>query len=92
MSELRRHTGLSTCTCIQCDLIRCGAVDRDWEEWPWIWLSGEARVVMMLLTQQPPVGRTGPQTRWMGCLDWFRVMGLALDFDDAEGDDDEPVG
>ena len=91
MSEPRRHTGLANCICVGCDLVRCGAIDPDSDQWPWVWLSGEARVAMMRITFQPPVLWCGPTTRWAGCVDWFRVMNLALAFEDAEGDDDEPV-
>ena len=90
--ERRPHTGLANCTCVQCDLINCGAVDRSWDGWPWVWLSGESRVILMGLTLQPPVRGGGPKTTWAGCLDWFRVLGEPLNFDGAEGDDDEPVG
>jgi hypothetical protein len=101
MSECRPHTGLSTCTCIACDLIRCGAVDATWDGWRWVELAGASRVILMRLTLQPPVRWGGPKTRWAGCVDWFRVIGEALDFDEdkgkpldfdeAEGDDDDPV-
>jgi hypothetical protein len=87
MSEFRSHTGLSTCLCTECMLIRCGAIAADWDGLRWAWLAGEGRVAVMLLTRQPPVGSVGPRGRWAGCLDWFRVMGLALDFDDAGEDD-----
>jgi hypothetical protein len=87
MSEFRPHTGLANCTCVTCDLIHCGAIDRSWDGWSWVWLSGEARVLMMILTRQPPVRWVGPKTRWVGCVDWFRVMGEALDFSE-EGDDE----
>jgi hypothetical protein len=89
--ERRPHTGLANCTCETCDLINCGAIDRSWDGWPWVWLSGEARVLTMILTRQPPVRGSGPKTRWAGCVDWFRVMGAALNFDDAMEDDDEPA-
>jgi hypothetical protein len=49
---------------------------------------------MMRLTCQPPVRGCGPKTRWMGCLDWFRVMGEALAFEASEpdeGDEDESL-
>jgi hypothetical protein len=62
--------------------------DRSGLGWlPWVWLSGEARVLMMLLTLQPPVRGGGPKQRWAGCLDWFRVMGEALDFEAREADE-----
>ena len=91
MREPRRHTGFSNCTCVGCDLVRCGAVDADWDGWSWVWLSGSARVIMMGLTLQPPVLWCGPKTRWAGVSDWFRLMGEPLDFeaDDADKDDDD---
>ena len=58
--------------------------------WSWMWLSGEARVILMGLTLQPPVRGGGPKQRWAGCIPWFNLMGLGLDFnayDAAEGDD-----
>jgi hypothetical protein len=51
MSELRPHTGLANCTCVTCDLINCGAIDRSWDGWSWVWLAGEARVTMMTITE-----------------------------------------
>jgi hypothetical protein len=91
MSEFRVHTGLKSCTCAMCDLINCGALDSDWGEWGWINFSGWARIHMYLLVEREPPVWPGPRRRWAGCLDWFRVMGLALDFDDAEGADDDPA-
>jgi hypothetical protein len=56
MSELRPHTGLANCTCIKCDLINCGAVDRDWPDWKDIEFAGWARVTLFNLTcLEPPV-------------------------------------
>jgi hypothetical protein len=84
----RRHTGLASCACVRCDLIHCGALDRSWDGWSWVWLAGEARVAMMRLTHQPPVLYVGPRCRWAGVLDWFSTLGQPLNFDAAEEDDD----
>jgi hypothetical protein len=46
--------------------------------------------MFLLVRLEPPVW-PGPRQRWADCLDWFRVMGEALDFDDAEEGDDEPA-
>jgi hypothetical protein len=91
MAEFKRHTGLATCVCTECVLIRCGAVDADWDGFRWAWLAGEGRVALMLLTRQPPVGSVGPRGRWAGVLDWFDRAGVGLVFDecpDEEGDDE----
>jgi hypothetical protein len=82
---------LATCICMECTLVRSGVVDADWEGWSWSWLAGKAIVIMVDLTQQEPVRWWGPRTRWAGCSDWFRIMGAALDFSNAEGDADEPA-
>jgi hypothetical protein len=87
----RRHTGLASCTCIRCDLVNCGAVDRGWDGWSWVWLGGEARIALFRLTQQEPPVWPGPRLRWAGCVPWFSALGMALDFDDGEGDDDGSV-
>ncbi len=89
--EPRRHTGLENCACVGCDLVRCGAVDGDWPEWAWVWLSGECRVLMMSLTLQPPVLWCGPKTQWAGTPHWFGLMGQALDFkaDETDKDNDD---
>jgi hypothetical protein len=86
--ERRLHTGLASCACFACTLINCGAMDRSWDGWSWVWLAGEARIALYRLTQQEPPVWPGPQCRWAGCLDWFCVMGCALDFDEDEGDDE----
>ena len=91
MSGFRAHTGLSTCRCIQCDLIRCGAMDADWDGWRDVEFAGEARVAMMRLTWREPVCYVGLRTPWAGCMPWFSRLGMALNFDDAEGADDEPA-
>ena len=42
MSEYVPHTpGLVTCLCPQCVLIRCGALDADWDGWSWVEFAGE---------------------------------------------------
>ena len=70
----------------------CGAVDRDWDGWPWVWLSGESRVILMGLTLQRPVRFTYPRQDWMGAIPWFDRAGVGLQFDaDDEDDDDESV-
>jgi hypothetical protein len=89
MSEFRPHTGLSACGCFQCNLIRCGAVDADWDGWNDVEFAGWARLLLFRLTCMEPPVRPEPRRQWKGTLDWFRVLGLALNFDDAvEGDDE----
>jgi hypothetical protein len=88
MSDFVPHTpGLATCLCPQCALIRCGAIDANWNGWSWVEFAGEARVAMMQLTWQAPVRWVGPKQRWAGCIDWFRCAGHGLDFS-KEGDDE----
>jgi hypothetical protein len=88
----RPHTTRGSCLCAQCYLVACGAVDPSWDGWSWVWLSGEGRVAMMLLTGQPPVHFTYPRQDWMGAIPWFDRAGVGLQFDaDDEDDDDEPV-
>jgi hypothetical protein len=91
MADFSRHTGLLNCTCAECALITCGAIDRHWDGWSWVELAGYSRGLMMLLTRQEPVLYAGPRRRWEGCLDWFTTLGLPLDFDDADGEADEPM-
>jgi hypothetical protein len=87
MSESTSHMpGLATCQCVQCVLIACGAIDRSWDGWAWGWLAGEGRVALMRLVRQEPMHWVGPRGQWAGCIDRFRVMGEALDFDDEEDD------
>ena len=84
----RRHTGLADCTCVTCDLIRCGAIGEDWDGWAWVDFAGWARVHMMhMLGGQLPMDAPAPYTRWAGVVDWFSWTGDALDFHD--GGDDE---
>jgi hypothetical protein len=82
---------LATCMCTWCKLVRCGVIDDDEQDRREIEFAGEARVAMMRLVGQEPLLWWGPRCRWEGVLDWFRVLGQALDFDDAEGDDDDPL-
>jgi hypothetical protein len=92
MSEFRSHTGLSTCRCTQCLLIRCGAVEENWDGWAWGQFSGRARVIMMRLLRREPWLWCGPKTRWAGCVPWLDHAGVGLRFDadgGDEGDDDE---
>jgi hypothetical protein len=89
--ELRRHTGLVSCSCCMCALIHCGAIDRSWDGWKDVEFAGYARSTLFLLVRMEPPVWPGPRYRWAGCLDWFRVLGEALDFDDAEGDTDGPA-
>jgi hypothetical protein len=92
MNERQRHTGQETCRCPRCYLVSCGAVDPDWDGWPWVWLAGEARVAMMRLTGQPPVLWVGPPQDWEGAIPWFDLAGVGLVFDERdEDDDDEPL-
>jgi hypothetical protein len=83
------HTGLSTCICLECTMIRCGALSADWHAWSWVTFAGQARVIMYQITGQPPVRWVGPRTLWAGVTDWFRWTGHALNFD--EEDDDAPA-
>jgi hypothetical protein len=80
----RRHTGLASCTCVRCDLIRCRAVGADWDGWKDVEFAGWARITLFRLTEKEPPVWPGPQYRWEGCLDWFRVLGQPLDFEGAE--------
>jgi hypothetical protein len=91
MHKRPRHTGQANCTCPKCALIACGAVDPDWDGWPWVWLAGEARMAMMGLTRQAPVLWCGPKQTWAGEIDWFTRAGVGLVFDADEDEDDEPV-
>jgi hypothetical protein len=85
MPEFQPHiVGLATCTCVRCRLIRCGAVDADWDGWRDVEFAGYARVAMMRLVAQEPWLWCGPKTRWAGCVPWFSTLGQALDFDNAE--------
>jgi hypothetical protein len=90
MSESFPHDPtLKVCCCMECSLVRSGVIDADWEGWSWSWLAGKAIVIMVNLTEREPVSWWGPRTRWLGCSDWFRIMGAALNFDDDVGDGDE---
>jgi hypothetical protein len=91
MGERRRHTGLEGCECPQCYLVTCGAVDRDWDGWPWVWLAGDARIIMMRLTWQPPVRWVGPQQDWAGVIPWFDRAGVGLVFDERDEDDNDAL-
>jgi hypothetical protein len=85
----RPHTTRGVCLCAECYLITCGAIDRSWDGWPWVWLSGEARGTLMLLTGQPPVRFVYPRQDWAGAIPWLDRAGVGLVFNDEE-DDDEP--
>jgi hypothetical protein len=91
MSDFYKHTGLSVCGCFQCRLIRCGAVDADWEGWRDVEFAGAARVILYRLTQREPPVWPGPRPRWAGCVPWFSMLGQALDFEGAEDDDDDAM-
>jgi hypothetical protein len=85
----RRHTAHGVCLCAECYLITCGAVDRDWDGWSWVWLSGEARVLMMIITGQPPVRFVYPRQDWVGAIPWFDRAGVGLRFDETPEEDDD---
>jgi hypothetical protein len=78
----RPHTTQGVCLCAQWYLVTYGVVSCDWDAWPWIWLSGEARGIMCLLTGQEPVRFTYPKQTWAGAVDWFDRAGVGLVFDD----------
>jgi hypothetical protein len=90
MNEFEQpHRTEGVCLCAQCYLISCGAIDADWDGWPWCWLAGEGRVSMMLLTGQPPVRYTYPQQDWAGAIPWFDRAGVGLVFDEDDEDEDD---
>jgi hypothetical protein len=65
---------------------RRGAVDASWDGWSWVWLAGEGRVAMMLITGLPPVRFVYPRQDWAGAIPWFDRAGVGLVFN--EDDDD----
>jgi hypothetical protein len=85
MSDFSPHIEHGTCVCTKCVLIACEALPADWSSWKDVTFAGDARVSLYRLTRQWPLLSPGVRTKHAGAIDWFRILGLALDFG---GDDD----
>lgn len=78
MADLSPHTGLNSCACSQCFLVRVGGYDVRDPMFALAELAGEMAVTLYLLTRCARLIR--PANRWCGDQDWFRLMGKPLDF------------